>query len=233
MRKIIVVLVLLLKVFSITCSTFALQLQGDIDSITIIPTETQQELELVAEQCWSLRDYQASMFFIQKLWDSGFDDAHYDLLACCNYCGMGENEKSLAYGLKGFEKLGWSIDQEIPQLYTEFFWCDVIWSMGGNFWQLHQFENVIPYLIIFQKHESCWNDDSIYRLELKLIMLNRLKECYMQVGETEKAYEIILSVKNSNEYEKVVQYWEKTGTTSIGFDEPMYFYNYVTKSANY
>ena len=200
------------------------QLQGRIVSSTTIPTETRQDLESAAEQCWSDGQLDAAMFFVRMAWERGFDNPRYDLLACCYFNEAEEYEESLSYGLKGFEKLGWSIDQEIPDQYDEFLWCEVLWSMGEDFLLLQEYENAVPYFERFKEYESCWNDESIYRLEIKLILLNRLGYCYREAGEPEKADRLILSVKNSNEYDKAVQFWKETGKTAVGHDEPVSFY---------
>ena len=65
---------------------------------------------MAAESFWRGREFEKSMDYINKLWNMGNDDPYYDLLACCDYNGMHIYDKSIEYGLKGFEKLGIKVE---------------------------------------------------------------------------------------------------------------------------
>lgn len=226
-KKLLSIILLMLQAIFMYYPEIQPQLKGKIVEIEELPNDDESIAKIAAEGFWESREFEKSMDYINQLWNSGNDDPYYDLLACCNYNGLHIYDKSIAYGLKGFEKLDWQIDQDIPSLYSGFMWCDVLWCMGGSYLYSGQFKEAIPYLEKFLKLETDWNNGKVYALEEKLILLYRLEYCYRIMEETKKADQIILMVKNSDEYEKAVNYWEKTGTTDIGNDAPVYFYHYA------
>ena len=227
MIKLLSMILLVLQAVFMSYPEIQPQLKGRIVATEELPNDDESISKIAAESFWRGREFEKSMDYINKLWNMGNDDPYYDLLACCDYNGMHIYDKSIEYGLKGFEKLDWRIDQDILLSYSDFLWCDVLWCMGGSYLYSGQFKESIPYLEKFLEIETYWNNGKVYELEEKLINLYRLEYCYRKIGETEKADQVILMVKNSDEYEEAVNYWEKTGTTDIGNDAPVYFYHYA------
>ena len=190
------------------------------------PADALHMNEWAAETKWKDREFKESMQHITNLWDMGYNDPKYDLLASCNYHGLSEYDKCIESGLSAFEKLGWKIDDEIPELYTDFLWCDTFWCMGGSYLATKQYEKAIPLFEKFLENESCWNNNTVISYEEKLILLYHMEWCYRKVGNHNKADQIIHTVKNSDEYSFAVYYWQLTGTTAIGDDDAMLFYEY-------
>ena len=248
MKRLVSVFVSMLIVISVLIPAYAGEWQAEITDITIIDDD-QETCEKYAVMYWEQGSCLASQSFINDLWNMGIDDPYWDLLACCNYSCMSEDEKklmrelegkvegfdssmstrekSLMYGLRGFEKLNWTIGQDVPDLYTDFLWGAVFWSMGQNYYGFNQFETAIPYLEKCREYEDGWNKGTIYSLEIKLWLLKRLEYCYRYIGDREKQEEIILLVQNSDEYDRAVQFWEETGTTAVGNNNPSSFYHYA------
>ena len=222
--RVLAVTVLLLSIFCVVTTPV---LSSELPENNNMIQDDLEHWKQLAEQDWYNRRFESLLHYIQLLWDHGEDDPYYDLLACCDYFILKQYEASIEKGLTGFKKLEWSIYDDLPDLYTEFAWCDIMWAMGGAYMRLGQYAESVMYLEKLLNYDGFSDNKTLLYYEEKLLLYYKMELCYRELGWIDKAEQMIDIVKDTEIFALIYSYWKETGETKIDDNTPYLFYEYV------